>query len=143
MLGSLNVQPIPSAHDAHIQQLTGAPWFAPAFAGPLQGCEFKLVELDPLLAYQFTVNDGRSQHHCGGLSRPPTMTQLVELCLPVQPAVESFQTFVFMRASSGDGRHPSGREVTCYRRRGGCDPPGRRSRGGGGGRRRGKPGRAR
>jgi hypothetical protein len=91
--GHPDIKPIPPAHDAHIQQLTTAQWFAPAFAGPLQGNEFKLVELDPLLAYQFTVNDGRSQHHCGALNQPPTMTQLVELCLPVQPAVESFQTF--------------------------------------------------
>jgi hypothetical protein len=81
------------AHDAHIQQLPAAPWAAAAFAGPWQGCEFKLIEIDPLLAYQFTVSDARSDHHCNNLSAPPTLPELLNLCLPLVPSVENFQTF--------------------------------------------------
>lgn len=33
--GNPDIQPIPAAHDPHIQQLLAAPWAAPAFAGPL------------------------------------------------------------------------------------------------------------
>ena len=91
--GAPAIQPIPAVHDPHLQQLTTAPWIAPMFAGPWQGCEFKLVELDPLLAYQFTINDGRSQHHCGALAQPPTLIELLNLCLPLTPAIENFQTW--------------------------------------------------
>jgi len=91
--GTPDIQPIPAAHDAHIQQLSTAPWMAHIFAGAWQGCEFKLIELDPLLAYQFTVNDGRSQHHCGNLAKPPSLAELMPLCLPLTPSVENFQTW--------------------------------------------------
>jgi hypothetical protein len=91
--GRPTIQPIPAAHDAYIQQLIAAPWCAHIFSGPFQGSEFKLVELDALLAYQFTVNNDRSRHHAAAIAQNPTMQQLLDLCLPLQQSTESFQTF--------------------------------------------------
>jgi hypothetical protein len=44
--------------------------------------EFKMVEIAPLLAYQFTVDGPRSGHHCGPFSAPPTLHELLECCIP-------------------------------------------------------------
>jgi hypothetical protein len=91
--GKPNIRDIPAAHDAHIQQLRAAPWIAPLLAGPWQGCEFKLVELDLLLAYQFVVHTDRTQQHCAALSKPAPVLELLPLCLPLTPATENFQIF--------------------------------------------------
>ena len=48
------------------------------------GMTFKMVELDPLLAYQFTVDKSRSDHHNGGPDAGrPNLDQLLAMCLPL------------------------------------------------------------
>ncbi len=91
--GTPDIQPIPPSHQPYIQQITTQQWCADLFAGPWQNCEFKLIEIDPLLAYQFNVMTGRSNDHCNGLSSPPTLDELMALCLPHAPQSENFQTF--------------------------------------------------
>ena len=92
--GHPDVRPIPAPYDAHVQQLITTPWCAPAFAGRFRrGCEFKLVELDPLLEHQFTVSTSRALNHSAELAKPPTMQQMLDLCLPLQQSKATFQTF--------------------------------------------------
>lgn len=87
--GKPDIQEIPQAHQAHLQQIlqawqaSPAPW--------MLGASFKLVEIEPLLAYQFTVDTDRSHHHCNALNNPP-LDQLVPLCLPIAPQLEAIQT---------------------------------------------------
>jgi hypothetical protein len=91
--GHPDIQPLPVAQQAHVQALRQAQWLAPAFApatphapaGPLHNVDFNLVEVDPLLAFQFTVNTDRSAHHCNALTHPPSMDELMNLCLPLNP----------------------------------------------------------
>lgn len=87
--GSPYVLPIAGADAAYIQQLMAQPWVQAAFQmfGYAQA-DFKLVEIEPLLAYQFTVDADRSKHHCGGLKNP-SVADLMKICLPqaqVRPA---------------------------------------------------------
>lgn len=77
-------QPIPAAHQPYIAALRQVPWVAQYLASIHQPISFEMVELDPLLAYQFSVNMDRSQHHCGALTNPPTLQEMLPICLPQQ-----------------------------------------------------------
>jgi hypothetical protein len=70
-----------------------SPWSGPIFAGSLAGTSFQFIEIDALLAFQFTVDDTRSNHHCGHLSDPPTIAELMALCLPLNPDPSNIQTY--------------------------------------------------
>src|SRR5262245_10977169 len=83
--GLPNMQPIPLTHQGHLTSLQQAPWAAPLFQGAYAGVTFQMVEVDPLLSFQFSVDDGRSGHHCQGLSAPPTIDEMLPLCLPLTP----------------------------------------------------------
>src|ERR1700733_421811 len=58
--GSPNVAAIPAAQAPHIVTLMQTPWAAQALQSTLQGSTFQMVEIDPLLAFQFTVDLDRS-----------------------------------------------------------------------------------
>ncbi len=88
--GHPDVRPIPAPYDAHVQQLITTPWCAPAFAGRFRGCEFKLVELDPLLEHQFTVSTSRALKHRAELAKPSTMQQMLDFCLPLKQSQSNF-----------------------------------------------------
>jgi hypothetical protein len=45
--------------------------------------DFKLVELDPVLAFQFHVSTERTDDLCASLSDPPTFEELLSVCLPL------------------------------------------------------------
>ena len=83
--GQPAIQPIAAAGTAYIQQLAQVQWVAEALAThpSLQGCSFQMVEIDPLLAFQFTVDMARSAQHCAPMSSPPTLDQLLACCLPM------------------------------------------------------------
>lgn len=93
--GQPDIQPIPQMGLGHLQLLQAAPWAAEIFGpgGLWHGCEFKMIELDPLLSFQFAIGDDRSKHLGGMLTTPPTMDELLNLCLPLTPPAETFQTF--------------------------------------------------
>jgi hypothetical protein len=85
------VLPIPASHDHYIQQLkTTHPVFQPPF-GAMRDVAFHLVEIDALLAYQFTVDLPRSNHHCAAFANPPTLDALLECCLPLVPPNEDIK----------------------------------------------------
>jgi hypothetical protein len=84
--GQPGIQPIPLSHQAHLQQ---APLVQVLAMYP--GASFQRIEVAPLLAFQFTVDTDRVAHHCASLSHPPTLDELLALCLPVNPQQEPLQ----------------------------------------------------
>lgn len=75
---------IPAAQAAYITALQTGPNWATVFANhpSVQGATFSLVEIEKLLAFQFTVDLDRSNHHAGSLTHPPTLDELLNMCLP-------------------------------------------------------------
>jgi hypothetical protein len=75
-----------AAAQPYLDALVQVEWVDQALNSPnaIAGSEFKMVEIDPLLAYQIHVCKDRSQHHCSILAKPPSLQQLLELCLPVE-----------------------------------------------------------
>lgn len=81
--GHPNLTPI-AANDPHIQQLLQVPWAAAYLAPHLAlGASFQMVEIEPLLAYQFAIDIARSKNRCGPMSNPPTQNELMNICLPL------------------------------------------------------------
>jgi hypothetical protein len=90
--GNPEILPMPAAALGHVGALTQQPWVQPALQqGALLGANFVLVEVDPLLAFQFTVDTARSGHHNGGAVTAPSMDELLQVCLPHQQATEQIQ----------------------------------------------------
>ena len=86
--GNPEILPIPPEHQQYIAEVTQLPWVAPVLAR-LPGTTFALVEIDTLLAYQHTIMTGRSNHHCAGLTSTPSISDLLEICLPKAQSNES------------------------------------------------------
>jgi hypothetical protein len=90
--GRPDVQPIPSDGQAYMERLVQQPWVAASLRDDLAGATFQMVELDPLLAFQFEVNTARSHHHtAGAASGPPTTEELLNICLPWDLRMENIR----------------------------------------------------
>jgi hypothetical protein len=87
--GRPDIQPIPATHQNYIRQLSTLPAFQ-APKGSLQDVAFQMVEIEPLLVYQFTVDLTRSAHHSGRLNNP-SLDELLAYCLPLAPVSEPIQ----------------------------------------------------
>ncbi|HKT19523.1 MAG TPA: hypothetical protein VJR47_15855, partial [Stellaceae bacterium] len=62
--------------------------------------DFKLVEIAPLLAYQFHVDGHRSGQHCQALQNP-TLDQMLAICLPMQqPKLQDQKPIIDRQAQS-------------------------------------------
>lgn len=83
--GNPGIQAIPASHAAYIQQLIQMDWMQEALQGVLQGCQFQMVEIQKLLAFQTTVSLNQCNTHGAGLANPPTLDQQLHLCLPLNP----------------------------------------------------------
>jgi hypothetical protein len=82
--GQPDVQELPSDAAAHINALMQQQWFQTYLSEPslhIQG--FKLVEIDPLLAFQHSINKVRSTVHGTQLSSMPTLQGMLDICLPI------------------------------------------------------------
>jgi hypothetical protein len=90
--GNPTIQNIPVAHQPYLQQFSQN-WGVQNFNAMWPGWDFKLVEIEPLLAYQFTVDLTRSAHHCGQLPNNPPVADLLPICLPQQQVPVSFQSW--------------------------------------------------
>jgi hypothetical protein len=88
--GAPEVLPIPAAHMPYIDALLQLPWVVAGFQGAITQADFKLVEIDTLLAFQFQVDTERAAQSCVGLASPPTMDQLLAICLPTAQPNENF-----------------------------------------------------
>lgn len=80
--GSPKIEDIPASHAAYITALTQIPWVLQAMTVAWPGSTFKLVEAAPLIAYQPTYDLDHSAHRCSSFSQPPTLDQLLAVCLP-------------------------------------------------------------
>lgn len=89
--GRPDIQMIPADGLTHIQTLLQQDWMKQAVAGHLAGAAFQLVEIDPLLAFQFSVDVDRSNHHNNGIQGVPTLADLLNVCLPIQQTSEPIQ----------------------------------------------------
>lgn len=81
------IMPFPKEHFEYVEKLKSHPRFLNSLEGMIW--DFKLVELDPVLAFQFHVFTERTDDLCAALSHPPTMGELLSVCLPLdleQPA---------------------------------------------------------
>lgn len=81
--GHPDVQPIAASHQPYVDKVKALPWVLQALNSAYVGAEFKMVEIDPLLAFQFVVSTERSAHHCASLVKPPTLDQQFEIALPM------------------------------------------------------------
>jgi hypothetical protein len=88
--GRPDIQPIPTADQAYIQQLQQEPWVQQALAS-YPGATFQAVEIDPLLAYQFHILNGHSDNHYPGLKLGPSIADLLPICLPTAIPNESIR----------------------------------------------------
>jgi hypothetical protein len=99
--GNPQLLPIPPSSAAYISAFFSNPWVSGTLNTTYPGAvniQVVLVEIDPLLAYQFTVDLDRSSHHCAALGKPPTVDALLPICLPAAPSQEPLLTQTIDRA---------------------------------------------
>ena len=83
------------------------------------GASLQWAEIEPLLAFQLTVDLDRSHHHCAALSKPPTEDELLELCLPTAPSSDQLHV-----AQNGHSVLIRSRSLNFQVTAGGIIPPG-------------------
>ncbi len=88
--GNPEIHPIDPKHAAHITTILNQPIFQ--VGGALVGTLCMMVEIEPLLAFQFSVDMNRSDHHCSSISNPPSDIELLHLCLPLVTQNEDIRT---------------------------------------------------
>jgi hypothetical protein len=79
---------IPADRQTYLQQ--------PAMLEALRaypGAAFMMVEIAPLLAFQLIIDTDLAELHCAGVSTPPTLDELLSLCLPTSPQSDSHFSF--------------------------------------------------
>jgi hypothetical protein len=81
--GNPDIRNIPAAARPYIEMLMQQQWVAELVAS-LPGAEFKLVEIDPLLTAQFSVDLERSAEQCAALPQNPSVADLLPVCLPAK-----------------------------------------------------------
>jgi hypothetical protein len=87
-----DIQPIPPPGDqAYIQELQQEAWVQERLA-PYPNATFQVVEIDPLLAFQFHILDGHSNNHSSTLKLGPSIADLLPICLPkAEPSDENIR----------------------------------------------------
>jgi len=78
--GRPDIQEIPSQHAAYLEGVRGNPRYTASLVGP--NASFKLVEIDPLLSYQFHIAPAWSVSLAAPLTDPSALAELLLLCLP-------------------------------------------------------------
>lgn len=108
--GVVDPQPIPDAFHPYLEALLKQPWMAVCLS-ELEGASFRLVEIDPLLCHQLSIDTsqvGRIWERLGG----PTLATLMDACLPIAhpeitydaSAVPPYSTSVIIRSPRSDLR---------------------------------------
>jgi hypothetical protein len=108
--GLPDIQSIPPSHHSHRDKLLALPSFPNSWR---PNCTVALVEIDPILAYQMTINSDTSNDQGDELSTPPTLDELMSICLPLEPAQEAFtivpgQNSLVLKAKSLNIRQQQG-----------------------------------
>lgn len=91
--GNPNLQPVPASYTTYVATLLTLPWVASAIAAGTAAANVQMVEIEPLLAYQFSIDNTRSNHHCSNLATPPALDELFATCLPTAQPIEMFTWF--------------------------------------------------
>lgn len=87
--GHPQVLALPDGAGSHIKAALALPWaIGLSNDVSLSQPEFRLVEIDPLIAFQLTVDMARSDDHCKPLSNPPTLEEMLSVCLPLEAPQE-------------------------------------------------------
>lgn len=86
--GQPDIAPIPDAHQNYIAQVARLPKVPPMLAAN-PDLRFAMVEIDPLLSFQFTTSDTTSNRHAARYGNPPSMDELLDTCLPLQQPPEN------------------------------------------------------
>jgi hypothetical protein len=80
--GRPEVLDIPPDHADHLRGVIRSnPRYEATVMG-MKSASFKLVELAPLLAYQFHVATDRTDDLCASIGAPPRLEELLPICLP-------------------------------------------------------------
>lgn len=87
-VGNPAIRDIPASHEGYVAALVGCDHWSQVFAENPHW-EVKMVEVAPLLAFQFSVMDGKAESHGGDFSTPPTLDELFACCLPMAPVLEN------------------------------------------------------
>jgi hypothetical protein len=85
--GNPAITAIAPADVPYMDALKAGPWKAQFDANPTW--DFAVVEIAPLLAFQFSILMPKSANHCSALPTPPTVTDLLPVCLPQTPPTPS------------------------------------------------------
>ena len=80
--GYPDVQDMGSEHDPYLTRVRANPAFEKALEG--MPYSFKLVEIDPLLCFQFHLETHRSSNLCKSVDDGPTVDDMLPICLPEQ-----------------------------------------------------------
>ena len=88
--GFPDIRDLPADQQVHVNLLAQRDWYQRNAANWFPNSTFAMVEIEKLLAYQFTVDFDRSQHHCSGLSVPPTAPELLMLAWPFDLPAEQW-----------------------------------------------------
>lgn len=78
--GQPSRHPIPVGHEAYLDGVKLNPRFDLTVLNVRW--EFKLVEIEPLLAFQFHVETDKAAAICANVSNPPTLEEMLKICLP-------------------------------------------------------------
>jgi len=78
--GSPEILGLDTAHQAYLEGVLTSPRYGET-VGSLPA-SFQLVEIEPLLAFQFHVYSERSEDLCNSFSNPPEINELLGTCLP-------------------------------------------------------------
>jgi hypothetical protein len=94
--GQPKVTEIPSGYEDYLNRVVGSP----SFGETLEGMQwtFKLVEIDPLIAFQFHLWPNRAANLCKSLDTAPDIDDMLPICLPLD--VEDIQASVSSSGSS-------------------------------------------
>jgi hypothetical protein len=86
--GYPSILPFPATHASYEKQVRQA-W--PTLFQSLRDVQLCMVEIEPLLAFQFHIDTDRSAHHCASLSKPPSTVELLATGLPLAQPDEPYQ----------------------------------------------------
>lgn len=101
--GQPDILRLPSDFDGYLAELSSKEWFRRA-AGP-EKWEFALVQIEPLLAFQFAVDIGRSDSLTEPITtdRDQALNQLVAACLPQEPEQPPLSVSIDAPVGGGPG----------------------------------------
>lgn len=87
--GRPTIRAIPPELNRKLEAVAAEPWFQQFVAD--SPWRFALVEIAPLIAFQFQINVGHSDDQCASLGEPPGTSDMLNLCLPRQRTLPEFR----------------------------------------------------